>query len=134
VGDLQIVLSAELEVALEPRRAVLGPLPFEAMRQQENQAASAQPLGLARRDKLIDDDLRAVGEIAELRLPQHEAFRVGERVTILETENPELRKGTIANLETATLDGGKRDIFVAALLIDPNRMALTESAAPAVLA
>jgi hypothetical protein len=30
-------------------------------------------LSLAADDELVDDHLRAVGEVAELRLPQHEA-------------------------------------------------------------
>ncbi len=34
IGDLEIVLGAQLQIALEPRRAMLRPLPFEAVRQQ----------------------------------------------------------------------------------------------------
>ena len=49
VGDLHIVLGAELEEALRPGRAVLGPLPFIAVRQQQDEAAGAQPLDFAGR-------------------------------------------------------------------------------------
>jgi hypothetical protein len=40
------------------------------VRQQQHEAVGAQPLGLAGGDVLVDDDLRAVGEVAELRFPQ----------------------------------------------------------------
>ena len=90
IGDLEVVLGAELQIALEPRRAMLGPLPFEAVRKQQHEAARAQPLGFAGGDELVDDALRAVGEIAELRFPQHQALRVGERIAIFEAEHAEL--------------------------------------------
>ena len=60
VGDLPIVLGAELEIALEPRRAVLGPLALVAVRQQHHETAALLPFVLARRDILIDDDLCTV--------------------------------------------------------------------------
>ena len=49
VGDLQIVLGAQLQIALEPRRAMLRALPFEAVRKQHHQPAGAQPFRLAAR-------------------------------------------------------------------------------------
>jgi hypothetical protein len=49
-----------------------GPWPFVAVRQQQHEAAHALPLLLAGGDELVDDDLRAVGEIAELRFPQRQ--------------------------------------------------------------
>ena len=101
VGDLDIVLGAELQIALEPRRAMLRPLPFVAVRQQHHEPAGAQPLGLARRDELVDDDLRAVAEIAELRLPQHERARVGDRIAIFEAEHAEFGERAVAHLEIA---------------------------------
>src|SRR4051812_34792800 len=66
IGDLEIVLGAELQVALEARRAMLRPLPLEPVRKQQDQAAGAKPLGLARSDELVDYDLGAIGEVAEL--------------------------------------------------------------------
>ena len=69
---LHVVLGAQLEVALEPRRRVLRPLPFVAVRQHHHETAQAAPLGLARADELIDHDLGAVREIAELRFPDHQ--------------------------------------------------------------
>jgi hypothetical protein len=54
-----------------------------------DEAAGAQPLGLAAGDELVDDRLRAVGEVAELRFPQHQRARVGDRIAIFEAEHAE---------------------------------------------
>src|SRR6185437_1110248 len=134
IRDLEIVLGAELQIALEPRRAVLGALPLEAMREQHDEAARAQPLGFTRGDELVDDALGAIGEVAELRFPQHEAAGVGERIAIFEPQDAELGKRTVADFEAALADVTQRDIFVAGLLIDPHGVALAEGAPAAVLA
>jgi len=83
--------AAELQIAFEARRGVLRPLAFVAMRQQQHEAAHAQPFRFARRQELVDDDLRAIGEIAELRLPQHQRHRVGKAVAVFETDDRRLR-------------------------------------------
>ena len=70
--DLDVVLGGEREEALEAGAGVLGPLPFEAVRQQQHEAAQAAPLVLGAGDELVDDHLRRVDEVAELRFPQHE--------------------------------------------------------------
>jgi hypothetical protein len=57
------------------------------VRQQHHEAGHAQPFALARRDELIDHDLRAVHEIAELRFPQRQRFRIGQRIAVLEAEH-----------------------------------------------
>ena len=72
VRNLHIVLGAHLQIALKPGRRMFRTLTFIAVRQQHHEAVGAQPLGLARGDELVDDDLRAVGEIAELGFPQHQ--------------------------------------------------------------
>ena len=69
LADLHVVLGAELEVALDAGARVLRPLPLVAVRQQQHDAGEQVPLVLAGGDELVDDDLRAVGEVAELRLP-----------------------------------------------------------------
>src|SRR4029079_12816861 len=98
-----IVLGAKLQITLEPRRRMLRPLPFEAVRKEHDEAASAQPLGFAGGDELVDDRLRAVGEVAELRFPQHEAARVGERISIFEAEPAEFGKRAGADLPPAPI-------------------------------
>src|SRR3546814_17294691 len=69
------------------RSAMLGALPFITVREQQHEAVGAQPLGLARGDELVDHDLRAVGEIAELRFPQDQRFRIGHRIAIFQADH-----------------------------------------------
>ena len=79
--------------------------------------------------------LRAIGEIAELRFPQHQGLRVGERIAIFEAEHAEFgQAGCRAPRSGRRSTVAQRDIFVAGLLIDPDRMALAEGAAAAILA
>ena len=78
--------------------------------------------------------LRAVGEVAELRFPQHQRLRIGERIAIFEAEHAEFGQRAVAHLEAAAFDVAQRDIFVAGLLVDPDGVALAEGAAAAVLA
>jgi hypothetical protein len=65
-AHLHVVLRAQLQIALGARRRVLGPLALVAVRQQHHEAADAAPLRFAGGDELVDDDLCAVGEVAEL--------------------------------------------------------------------
>ncbi len=73
VGHLHVVLGAEVQEALHPGRGVLGALAFVAVRQQQRQPGRLPPLDLGGGQELVDDDLGAVDEVAELRLPGHQA-------------------------------------------------------------
>ena len=64
---------------------MLGALAFVAVWQQQHQAVLLAPLVFGSNDVLVDDDLCAVGEVAELGFPHHECFVVGVRVTVFET-------------------------------------------------
>ena len=75
LADLHVVAGGEVQVALDARAGVLGSLAFVAVRQQQDEAGEQAPLGFAGGDELVDDDLRAVGEVAELGLPEDERFR-----------------------------------------------------------
>ena len=55
-----------------------------AVGQHHHQVALSDPLRLPAADELVDDALRGVREVAELRLPAHERVRVGDRVAELE--------------------------------------------------
>ena len=136
VDDLPIVLGAKLEVALEPGRGMLRPLAFIAMRQQQHEARHAQPFALARRDELVDHHLGAIGEVAELRLPQHQRVGLGEAVAIFEAEHGFFGEHRIDDLEVALLFAEmlERRVFVLVLLIHQHRVALGEGAALGVLA
>ena len=52
-------------------------------------------------DKLVDHYLRPVGEVAELRLPDHQASRRGGRVAVLEGEHRLLGEQRIVDIERA---------------------------------
>src|SRR3546814_3912495 len=70
-------------------------------------------------DLLVDHHLRAICEIAELGLPQHQRFRQRQRIAIFKAENAEFRQGAVQHLELAAADLGQRDIFGLGLLIHP---------------
>ncbi len=113
---------------------MLRPLPFIAMRQQHHEAAHAQPFAFARKDELVDDDLRAIGEIAELRFPQHERVRLGHRVSIFEAEHGRFGQHAVDDLEPVlAADLGQRHIALFGFLIDERGMALAERAARRIL-
>ena len=101
VAHLDVVVGAQLQEALEPRRGVLGALAFVAVRQQQHEAVGAQPLGLARGDVLVDDDLRAVGEVAELRFPQHQRLGIGAGEAVFEAEHAVFGQRAVVDLELA---------------------------------
>ena len=56
-----------------------------AMRQQHDQPALPDPLGLTAGDKLVNDALGVVGEVAELCLPDDQGVGVGNGVTEFKT-------------------------------------------------
>ena len=78
-----------VQEALDARAGMLGTLAFVAVRQQQHQAAGLAPLGFGAGDELVDHDLRAVGEVAELRLPQHQ--RQTDRPRCSQTQSPSPR-------------------------------------------
>ena len=69
LADLDVVARGELQIALNAGAGMLRPLAFVSMREKHDNAGEQIPLVFAGGDELIDDDLRAVGEIAELRFP-----------------------------------------------------------------
>jgi hypothetical protein len=88
-------------IALEARRGVLGSLPFVAVRQQADEAGHAQPLAFARGDELVEHHLGAVGEVAELRFPEHQRIRLGQRVAVFEAEHRLFREQRVDDLVMA---------------------------------
>ena len=52
-------------------------------------------------DELVDDDLRAVREVAELRLPHAEQIGIIQRVAVVETEHAGLAEQRVVNAERA---------------------------------
>src|SRR5207342_1026874 len=136
VDDADVVLRRELEEALEARARVLGPVAFVAVRQQERQARRLSPLRAAGHDELVDDDLGAVHEVAELRLPEHERVGSRDRVAVLERERSVLRERGVVDLERR---GGVGEILkrrerLSGSRIVEHRVAVRERAALGVLA
>ena len=136
VRDLHVVFGAHLQEALEPRRGMLRPLPFIAMRQQADEAGHAQPFALARRDELVEHHLRAVGEIAELRFPQRQRIRLRGRIAVFEAEHGLFREHRVEHFVARLVVAQMIERRVARLgpLIEQHRMALREGAALGILA
>ena len=101
LANLNVVLGRELKIALDPRAGMFGPLPFIPVRQKQPHARRQVPLVFRRADELVDDDLRAVGEIAELRFPQHQRFRIVAAVAVFKAEHARLRKASNCKFRSA---------------------------------
>ena len=136
VGDAEVVVGRELQEALEPRRGVLRPVALVAVREEEREARGHAPLGAARRDELVDQHLGAVGEVAELGLPDHERVAPRDRVAVLEAEAGRLRERRVVHLE-ARLGGREvlhRRVALARVHVVQHEVAMRERAALRVLA
>src|SRR2546428_5954237 len=135
VADLHVVLGAELEEALEACARVLGALALVAVREEQHEAAHALPLRLGAGEELVDDHLRAVDEVAELRLPEDQPARVGEAHAELEAEHGVLGQHAVDDAERRLVapDVVERDVGVAGLDVVEDGVALAEGAAARVL-
>ena len=109
------------------------------MRQQHYQAADSPPFRLTGGDELVDDHLRAVGEVAKLRLPDHQLVRLGGRIAVLETQHGLLGKDRIDDHKIALVLGDivERDmdagIPALAVLVVQHRVAVRKGTATSVL-
>src|SRR5438067_10398490 len=115
---------------------MFGSLSFVAVRKEQHDAAGALPFGFGGNNELIDDRLRTVCEIAELRLPQTQHVGIVERVSIIESEHSSFREETVINANAILLFGQvhQGNIGFARLLIVQNRMARAERAPRTILA
>ena len=84
---------------------------------------------------MIDNNLRAIRKIAELRFPEAEQVRIIERVPVIEPEDSGFREEAVINAEARLFfrEMEQRNVGVARLRIVDNRVARAESSAPAVL-
>src|SRR6185369_5235320 len=135
VGDADVALVAQLKEPFQSGARVLRSLPLVAVRQQERKARRQPPLGKPGRKELIYDDLAAVDEVTELRLPQHQGLGCLGAVAVLEAETRELRQRAVVELDWSEcarqpLDGG---VPLAGLDVVEHQMALAERAALGVL-
>ena len=136
VADLDVVLGAEGEEALDASRRVLRSLALVAVGEQHDEAGGLVPLVLGGDDELVDDDLGAVHEVAELRLPDDEGVLVLDRVAVLEAEGGELRQQRVVDPELRAVACGssEREDLGAGVVVDERGVAVREGAAAAVLA
>src|SRR5919201_2113194 len=107
IGDADVLLGGELQEALQPRARMLGAVSLVAVWQEQREPRRLAPLGEARDDELIDHDLRAVDEVAELGLPEYERLRRSDGIAVLEADAGVLGKRRVVDLE-----GGARVVQV----------------------
>src|SRR3954468_9511932 len=114
---------------------MLWPLPFIAMRQEQGQPTKTTPLGFARTDELIDDDLRTVGEVTELSFPDREAVGFSGRETVFEAHDGFFAQQRVDDraARRAWRQMLERDVTLGATLVVPHGMTMEERAAAAVL-
>ena len=114
---------------------MLGPLPFVTMRKQKHDAARPLPFALRTGDKLIDDHLRTVGKITELRLPLTEHLGVVQRIPVIESQHCGFAQQRVVNAQLRLIgrDVLKREKAFAGLLVVHHRVALAEGPAAAIL-
>jgi hypothetical protein len=135
LANLDVVFGSKLEESLHPRTRVFRTLSLVAVREEQNQSGQEAPLVLPGRDKLVQNNLGAVGKIAELSLPADERLGVIAAVTVLEADRRGLGQRRVVNRETglSVLESIERDVFFSGLHVEENRVAVVERTATAVL-
>src|SRR5712672_595098 len=110
-------------------------LAFIAVRQEHHDARRQIPLVFAGADELVDDDLRAVGEIAELGFPQNERFGIVATEAVFESEAARFRERRVVNFAERLLLGEMRErkVIVLGDGVHKYGMTLIEGAALRVL-
>ena len=86
VDDPDVLLCGQLEEPLEACARMLQSVPLVAVRKKKREAGRLAPLREPGNEELVDDDLRAVDEVAELGFPEDERLRGGDGVPVLEAE------------------------------------------------
>ena len=100
LADLDVVPRCELQEALDARAGVFRALAFVAVRQQQHQAGKQFPLVFAGADELIDDCLRDVDEVAELRFPQDQRFGIVAAVAVFEAHHAGFGESGVVDFAT----------------------------------
>ena len=111
LDDLQVIFGAELQETFESGGGVFGTLAFVAVGKQHHNPAGLAPFRFCGGDELVDDDLRAVSEVAELRLPDHERIWGLERVAVIKAQDGVFRQRGVHELDLGAGDGAKRTIL-----------------------
>ena len=84
---------------------------------------------------MVYDYLRAIHEIAELRLPKHKGFGIIAAEAIFETDTARFRQRRVGDFDEELIgrEVRKRDVFLFGFRVDQNGVALIEGAALRVL-
>ena len=101
------------------------PAAFQAMGQQHHQSGETKPFLLCGSDELVDDDLRTIGEVAELRLPADQGVWVCSAVAIFKPKHRRFRQWAVVNLERGIgTDPVQRRICLVGFLVQEIAVAL----------
>src|ERR1700746_2696590 len=84
--NLNVVFARELQEAFDTRAGMFRPLAFKSVGKKKDDARREIPFVFAGADELIDDDLRAVYKVSELRFPQNESFGIGAAETVFKAK------------------------------------------------
>src|ERR1700675_3429822 len=103
LANLQIVLGGQLHVALDARAGMLRALALVTVRQQKNESSRKIPLVFAGAEELVDDYLRAVGKISELRFPKNQRFWIVAAESVFESNTSRFGKRRVVNLAKCLL-------------------------------
>src|SRR5579871_913103 len=115
---------------------MLRTLPLVAVRQEQNESSRKSPLVFAGAQELVDDDLRAVDEVAELRFPQDERLGIVAAESVFEAKTRGFGERRVVDLAKSLFAREVREgqIIVFGLAVDQNSMSLVEGAALGILA
>lgn len=129
------VVVHQLQVPFDPSGTVLWSLAVHAVGEHDDESALDSPLGFAGGDEVVDHDLRSVGEVSELGLPEGEAVGVLEGVAVVEAEDAVLAEEGVVDVEEVllSLELPERVVLVVSLLVVDHRVAVREGASLAVL-
>src|SRR5947209_3975053 len=110
---------------------MLGALAFVAVGQKKHQPAWLVPLRFRGDQKLVDNDLRTIREVAELCFPENQGQRIGDTVAELKAHGGVLTQQTINELKPRLVrtEVLQRDIAFTRLVIRELEMPLSEGPA-----
>src|SRR6266478_6251565 len=135
LANLHVVFSGELHKALHARAGMLRSLALVAMRQKQHYPGRKIPLVFACADELVDDHLRAVCKIAELRFPQNERLRIVAAEPVFEAKAARLGKRGVVDFAKRLVlrKVAERKVIVLGYGVNQNGVALVEGAALRIL-
>lgn len=123
------VVITKLQEPLDPSTRVLRTLSIVPVRQTHYQTRPLQPFPLSTSNELIDDALRIVRKVTELRLPHGQAVWRNEGVPELEAEGTEFGEGGVADDEAGLggVDVVEGHVLLLVLLVVDDGVTLGES-------